>query len=128
MCITQFTWKVELWSSYNTYRYSWRVQAGFVQISCQAVDHCIVTNCVLTIFFWKMKISSIIFVQMTLWLVTQSIGSWYFFAKLSSINILKTKHLRLYIWFYYTFFKNKTTEFGSNKMVKLLHLPHSLIS
>ena len=64
-----------------------------------------------------MKISSIIFVQMTLCqsaiLVTQSTVN-IFFGKLSSINILKTKHLRQYIWFYYTFFKNKTTEFGSN--------------
>ena len=115
----QFTWKGELWTSYNTYRYSWRVQAGFVQISCQAVGHCIATNCVLTFFFfWKMKISSIIFVQMTLCqsaiLVTQSTVN-IFFGKLSSINIFKTKLLRQYIWFYYyIFFKNKITEFGSN--------------
>ena len=38
----------------------------------------------------------------------------YLFGKLSSINILKKNHLRQYIWYYYTFFKNKTTEFGSN--------------
>ena len=118
MCITQFTWKVELGSSYNTYRYSWRVQAGFVQISCQAVGHCIATNCVLTFFFLENEnifnhICTNDFVPKCN--LSDTKYSKYFFRKLSSINILKKKiYVRQYIWFYYTFFKNKTTEFGSN--------------
>ena len=70
--------------------------------------------CFNILFFWKRKISSIIFVQMTLCqsaiLVTQRIIN-IFFRKLPSINILKTKKSTST---YYTLFKNKTTEFGSN--------------